>query len=62
MSDIDFTTHCPFPAHKGQAWQEVVEKNQSYAEWLISAEGPDMDEEMYMVIEDALIEWGSFDG
>ena len=55
MTDsIDITTHCPFPKHRGESWQDVVDDDFDYAEWLVSAEGPDMDDEMYDGIMDAL--------
>lgn len=47
---------CPFPKHQGEEWADVVDEDRRYVEWLISAEGPEMDQELYDYLEDLLEE------
>ena len=55
MSDeINPTTHCPYPKHRGMRWDLVVVEDREYAEWLVGGEGPEMDEGMYDAIMEAL--------
>lgn len=30
--------YCRFPKHKGKHWQEVIEEDRPYVEWLVSGE------------------------
>lgn len=52
--DIDPGTHCPFPKHRGKSWAKVVSDDPEYAEWLVSGSGPDMADDMYDAITDAI--------
>ncbi|MGD9631376.1 MAG: hypothetical protein AB7V18_19225 [Pyrinomonadaceae bacterium] len=45
--DPDRLAHCPFPKWQGALWVDVLEEDPSYIEWLISGEGPKMDDELY---------------
>ena len=38
---------CPFPKHRGVPWEDVVEDDRRYVEWLVGGEGPEMDDELY---------------
>ena len=33
-------THCPYPKHRGWPWEDVVERDPSYAGFLMSVDGP----------------------
>ena len=54
--EIDPATHCPFPKHRGVRWDIVAADDRAYAIWLLSGTGPEMPEEMYNAIIDALEE------
>lgn len=47
---------CPFPKHRDRPWSDVLEDDRPYLEWLVSGEGPDMDEGLYDLITDLLEE------
>ena len=55
-NDIDPSgfTLCMFPKHRGIPWEDVVEEDPKYVHWLISGEGPEMDEELYDFLEELL--------
>jgi len=42
----DYLRFCPFPKHEGVAWEEVVEQDLRYVEWLISGEGPNLEPDL----------------
>ena len=48
---------CPFPKHKGIPWEDILEEDRPYMEWLVSgSDGPDppIDEELYELIMEHL--------
>jgi len=38
---------CPMPKHKDELWEDVVEEDRPYVEWLVSGDGPELDEKLY---------------
>lgn len=56
MTDLNPLTHCPFPKHRGERWEDVLEDDRRYLEWLVSHEGPDLGEELYETLMDLLEE------
>lgn len=47
-------TRCPFPKHRGELWEDVVAEHRRYVEWLVSGDGPEIDEELYDRLIDLL--------
>jgi len=47
---------CGFPKHQGIPWEDVLSEDRPYVEWLISGEGPQMEDELYDFLEEMLTE------
>ncbi len=45
---------CPFPKYCGVPWGDVVASDSAYVHWLISGNGPEMEDELYDFLEDLL--------
>lgn len=43
----DWFERCPFPKHRGKLWEDVLEEDPQYVEWLVSGEGPAMSDALY---------------
>lgn len=56
MTDLNPLTHCPFRKHRGESWEDVLEEDRRYMEWLVSGEGPDLGQELYDTLMDLLEE------
>lgn len=50
----DRLIHCPFPKHKGKPWTTIIEEDYDYVYWLVSGEGPDMEDELYDLLTEYL--------
>lgn len=49
----DKLTYCPFPKHKGEPWDDVVEEDPQYIRWLIY-EGPPLDDELFAFLSNLI--------
>lgn len=38
---------CPFAKHEDEPWEDVLESDRLYIEWLVSGEGPKLSERLY---------------
>ncbi len=47
---------CPFPKHRDEMWDDVIQYDRDYCEWLVSADGPKLGRDMYDMIMDKLEE------
>jgi hypothetical protein len=47
---------CRFPKHKGERWEDIVKDDPEYVEFILSGEGPHLDEEQYDYIMELLEE------
>ncbi len=53
QGDPQWLTHCPFPKHQGEPWEDVVENDREYVHWILY--------ESEMDLQDLLVT-GGFDG
>ena len=54
----DATVVCPFPKHQGKPWEDVIDEDRNYVEWLVGYEGPELRPELYNRLMELLEETG----
>lgn len=38
---------CRFPKHEGKLWEDILEEDREYIDWLVSGDGPEIDSDLY---------------
>lgn len=54
MSDLKV---CRLPKHDGEPWCDVVEEDRPYVEWLVSGDGPELNDDLYDELMELLEEF-----
>ncbi len=51
-------THCPFPKHKGEKWEDVICEDEDYIHWLLDIDNDlDLSNEMVEMLETLIEEY-----
>lgn len=47
---------CRFPKHEGKLWEDIVEEDRPYVDWLLGVEGPNMEDGLYEYLTELMEE------